>query len=184
MQGTFRGRVVGEVVLGTSSQKGTPFIQFYGEVTQDGDFKGKRARYDGYFTSNTEERTLESLLICGWTGDDLSEFTDGKLHGLDTNEVDFVIEEEEYEDENGNPRTASKIKWINRAGGGGKLFVENAMSEAAAKAFGAKMRGLVLKSRRKSAPKNSAAPPNRERDSYQGSRADDDIPFDRASTAR
>lgn len=151
--GKYKGRVVGNVVLGESAKKGTPFIQFYGEITE-GEFKGERARYEGYFTDKTSKRTIESLQTCGWEGSDLSEFSDGELHGLDANEVEFVIENESYEiqvedEQTGEVRTeersAARIQWINRPGSGGRLSVENAMKPEAAKAFGEKMRGLVLK---------------------------------------
>src|SRR5262249_16771388 len=96
--GKYIGRVFGQTVLGNSSNKGTPFIQFYGKITQ-GPEAGGKARYTGYFGPNSAERTIESIQLCGWEGDDVGEFADGELHGLDTNEVEFVIELEEYETE-------------------------------------------------------------------------------------
>lgn len=143
-----KGRAIGNVVLGTSMLKGTPFIEFYLECT-DGENKGARGRYTGYFTEKTQERTIEALQTCGWSGDDLSEFSDGELHGLDTNEVELVWELESYE-KDGETRTAPRVAFINRIGG--YLNVENAMTTSAAALFGEKMRGLVLKTRSKRAP--------------------------------
>lgn len=151
--GTYKARVSGECVLGESKQKSTPFIEFYLTII-DGDSKGQRARWTGYFTENTNERTVQALQICGWQGDDLSEFSDGALHGLDSNDVEIVVELEEYEvidKESGRPtgetRTSAKVAWINRAGG----FLNKAavMKPDAAKAFAAKMRGFVLQSKAK-----------------------------------
>lgn len=151
--GTYKARVQGECVLGTSKSKGTPFIEFYLTILE-GEHKGSRARWTGYFTENTNERTIQSLQICGWAGDDVSDFTDGMLHGLDSNEVEIVVELEEYEvvdkesgQKTGETKTSAKVAWINRAGG--FLNKAAAMNEGAAKAFGAKMRGLVLKAKEK-----------------------------------
>jgi hypothetical protein len=165
--GRYRGRAVGQVVLGKSRNKGTPQIEFYCEVTQ-GEFKGASARYTGYFGPNSADRVVESLQTCGWEGEDLGEFADGGLHGLDKNEVELVIELEEYEtntageDEPPNieKRVTPRVQFIN---GGPKLSVENAMSKEEAEAFGARMRGLVLKGRTKKTP----AQQRKESDSFE-----------------
>lgn len=155
--GTYKAKVQGECVLGTSKEKGTPFIEFYLTILE-GENKGGRARWTGYFTENTNERSIQSLQICGWAGDDLSQFSDGGLHGLDANEVEIVVEIEEYEKE-GETKHAPRVAWINRAGG--FLNKAAAMNPDAAKAFAERMRGLVLKSKEKnpvSAPKANASP--------------------------
>ena len=136
-----KGRIVGNVVLGESAKKRTPFIECYGEITE-GENKGARARWTGYFGPNSSERTVEALETCGWEGEDLSEFSDGELHGLDKNEVEFVLELEEYE-KDGEKRVSPRIAFINRLGG--YLNVDNAMTPEAAQSFGEKMKGLVLK---------------------------------------
>lgn len=173
--GTYKARVEGECVLGSSKNKGTPFLEFYLVIT-DGENKGGRARWTGYFSENTNERTIQSLQICGWQGDDVSEFADGGLHGLDANDVEIVVELEEYENEEGEKRTSPRVAWINRAGG--YLNKAAAMNADAAKAFGAQMRGLVLKSKAKNpqpttAVKPATAPPA----NGEAPPADDGIPF-------
>lgn len=145
--GTYKARATGEVVLGSSSQKGTPFIELYFEITQ-GDNKGGKVRWTSYFSEKTSERSIESLQYCGWKGDDMSEFSDGGLHGLDKNEVEIVVEIEEYNDKEGNPRSSPKVQWVNR-GGGGYLNTAQAMNTDAAQTFGERMRGLVLALRAK-----------------------------------
>ena len=183
--GTYKARVQGECVLGTSKSKGTPFIEFYLTILE-GEHKGSRARWTGYFTENTNERTIQSLQICGWAGDDVSDFTDGMLHGLDSNEVEIVVEVEEYENAEGETKTSAKVAWINRAGG--FLNKAAAMNEGAAKAFGAKMRGLVLKAKEKTPvvqqTKPAAAKPAPTRQPAPmpdsggfGGGGDDEIPF-------
>lgn len=157
--GTYKARVTGECVLGTSKQKGTPFIEFYLSII-GGENNGGRVRYTGYFSENTNERTIQSLQLCGWQGDDLSEFTDGGLHGLDANEVDIVVELENYTNAQGEERTSPRVAWINKTGG--FLNTEQAMNSDAAKAFAERMRGLVLAVKQRNpvlaAPAKPAAP--------------------------
>jgi hypothetical protein len=143
--GRYKARAIGEVVLGTSSKQGTPFIELYFEMLE-GESKGHKARWTGYFGPNSSERTIESLQTCGWAGDELGEFSDGQLHGLDTNEVEAVVENETYTDASGTERTSPRIQWINRLG---HLNVENAMTPEAAQSFSDKMKGLVLKMKSK-----------------------------------
>jgi hypothetical protein len=149
--GTYRAKACGEVVLGTSSQKGTPFIELYFQITE-GDNKGGKVRWTSYFSEKTNERSIESLQYCGWRGEDLSEFADGGLHGLDANEVEIVVELEEYQtkettEKPSETRVSPKVQWVNRAGG--YLNLEAAMNPQAAESFGERMRGLVLAMRAK-----------------------------------
>ncbi len=62
--------------------------------------------YFGSFSEKAEKHTLKALRACGWVGNDLS-----KVNDL-PNEVQLVVENEEYE---GEWRT--KIKWVNSIGG-------------------------------------------------------------------
>ncbi len=151
--GTYRAKASGNCVLGTSKNKGTPYLEFYFQIL-DGENKGGRVRWTGYFTENTSERSIQSLQVCGWQGEDLSDFEDGELHGLDACDVEIVVELEEYEDQEGNTKRSPRVQWVNRAGG--FLNTESAMNPQAAKSFGDRMRGLVLKSREKNAPKGAA----------------------------
>ncbi len=159
--GMYKARVDGECVLGESAKKGTPFIEFNLRLSE-GDNKGGYVRYTGYFSENTNERTIQSLQICGWAGDDIGEFADGKLHGLDANEVSIVVELEEYEVikdgvATGEKRTSPRVAWINRSGG----FLNTAakMDPGKAARFGETMRGIVLKAKEKN-PVTAAKPAN------------------------
>jgi hypothetical protein len=151
--GTYKARATGETVLGTSKNKGTPFLEFYLAII-GGENAGGLVRWTGYFTENTNERSIQSLQTCGWEGEDLSEFADGGLHGLDANEVDIVVEIETYQNAEGEERSRPRVAWINRAGG--YLNRDAAMNEEMAKTFGDRMRGLVMKMREK-APKGDGA---------------------------
>ena len=175
--GSYKAKVDGEVVLGASKNKGTPFIEFYLKILE-GPNQGGLVRWTGYFTDNTQERTIQALQICGWEGDDLSDFTDGGLHGLGKNEVSVVVELEEYENDQGETRVSPRVAWINRAGG--FLNREAAMNEGAAAAFGARMRGLVHKTKEKNpAPKTppKPAPKNGEDPGYDRGADDEPSPF-------
>jgi hypothetical protein len=159
--GTYNGRATGSVVLGKSPDKGTPFIEFL-FVLSEGEAAGEEVRWTGYFSESkcgkgtVAERTIQSLQYCGWQGDDLSEFANGDLHGLDTNEVRLVIENEPWKSD--PTKTTPRVQWVNKIGAG--LNVQNALSKDDAASFGDKMKGLVLKMRTKTnapATKDTAA---------------------------
>lgn len=147
LNGTYRARAV-EWDLGfTSTGKEQVMIRF--EVFHD-DEPSDHINYYGFFTEKTAKRTMETLRLLGWEGDDPT-----KLEGLDANEVDLVIEPEEYEG-----KWTSKVKWVNRPGGGG-LKNEKPMDEAARRAFAARMKGLAVESR-VNAPKPAAVKPQQQ----------------------
>jgi len=159
--GKYTARAVGEVVLGKSKTKDTPFIEFYFEV-RGGECSGERVRWTSYFTEKTSERTIQSMQLCGWDGDDLAVFSDGKLHGLNKKDVSIVVELESYKNEKGEDRTTPKVAWVNRIG---FLNTEARMTEDAASSFAAKMNDLIhlAKVRKPQATAESVS--------------DDDIPF-------
>lgn len=65
----------------------------------------------GFFTDLTFERTVESLRYMGWTGTDVLEL-DTPQANLNANEVELVVDHEEYEG-----KWRAKVKWVNRKGG-------------------------------------------------------------------
>lgn len=152
--GKYKARATGQVVLGTSSKQKTPFVECYFKII-GGENNDGEVRWTSYFSEKAAPRTIEALQICGWEGDDVGEFADGEPHGLDRNEVEIVVELEEYEDENGDKKTSPRVQWVNRLGG--YLNVQNAMSKDDAASFGEKMRGLVLKMKTKKASPPSEA---------------------------
>lgn len=174
MQGTFKARAR-EWALG-HSKNGNEQVAVLFEITQ-GEHAGKSVTWFGSFTDATTERTLDSLRHCGWTGDNFAE-----LNGLDANEVEIVVDEDDYE---GKRRT--KVQWVNRPS---RLAMREQMSAQQASAFAAKMRGRALQHRQKygaqPAP-TAAAPrtPSKPRDSMNATPSDwggptptdDDIPF-------
>jgi hypothetical protein len=151
---------------------GKPQVSVTFTITDEGEANGREIVWFGYFTEKTEARTLESLRICGWEGDDLT-----NLGPLD-NDVSIVVDHEQYEG-----KWQAKVRWVNKAGGG-NFKMAKPMSPEQLKAFAAEMRGAARASAEGS-PKKPAARPA----SSNGSRGSaghdernpppptDDIPF-------
>lgn len=152
--GTYRARGT-EAVL-AETKNGDPQIAIDFVITQ-GEHEGQHLMWRGFFTEKTTNRTIESLEHCGWSGTDLTD-----LSGIDTNEVDLVVEHEEFTDqETGETRTSAKVRWVNAIGGISRL---NPMEAATGKAFAAKMKGHILAHRAKKkgggpARANGGSPP-------------------------
>jgi hypothetical protein len=135
---------------------------------------GQTIVWYGYFTDLTTERTLESLEYMGWDGVDI---TDPK--GLDTNEVQLVIE---HEPPNDQGKVFAKVQWVNRIGGG--LAMKEELVGGALQNFKQRMAGAVMARRqaagkpvnaRKPAAQRSAPPADDFGPSNYG--PDDEIPF-------
>lgn len=93
----------------------------------------------GFFTEATQERTIESLRVIGWTGNDFSVFEQGKELPAEMLGTEFVVvvENDTYEGV-----TRAKIQWINRADGG--IAVKSPMSTAAVASFAARMKAACI----------------------------------------
>ena len=152
--GTYKARATKALLAQVGANK-TPAMQVVFQIIDEGPAHGDTIRWDGWLTDKTQERTIEALGHCGWTGDDISVYAKegAPLQGMDLNDVELVVEMESYE-KDGEKKTAAKVQWVNRIGGRG-LNVDNAMPEAEAVAFAQKMKGLVLKARAKA---GTAAP--------------------------
>jgi len=131
--GTFRARAV-EGDLGIA-QTGKEQVHIKFCITSGPD-EGQHVIWFGYFNSpENAKRTLESLRFCGWAGTDISDLT-----GIDANEVEVVVEQEEY-----NGKTRAKVRWINEIGGGPS--VSKRMTDVQRQAFAARMKGLAMATR-------------------------------------
>lgn len=131
MKGKYKGRAK-TWGLGETS-KGDPQVAVEFTIPVEGGDPALRTWY-GYFTDKTADRTIESLRTCGWKGDDLSDLT-----GLDANEVELVIDEEEYPVGSGKMR--DKVEWINKLSSG--AILKTPMSEDKAKSFAAQMKARI-----------------------------------------
>lgn len=130
--GTYRGKATRGKLGLTSTGKEQVAVEF--TFT---DPPGQRLTWFGFFTDGTFDRTIESLRACGWKGNDLSEFShpDGALPAGMENEVELVVEHEEYEG-----KVRARIAWVNSGGG---LALKTALDEGQARAFAARMKGRI-----------------------------------------
>lgn len=92
---------------------------------------GEDVFWRGNFSEKGLKHTVKALRAMGWKGDDLS-----NLAGLDTNHVDLVLEEREW---NGEVKT--EVKWVNSAGGG--MHVSASMPGESLASFAAEMKGRI-----------------------------------------
>lgn len=152
-EGRYRAKAT-EGALGESSN-GNPQVAVCCELL-DAEYAGREITWFGSFSKNKGqgkktplERTIETLRTFGWEGDDLSDLT-----GIDANEVNLVVEHEEYPEGSGDWQ--AKVKWVNRGG----LALKAPMSPESAKAFAAKMRGEVIAASRGIARPKPATKPN------------------------
>lgn len=153
---------------GKSKEKGTDFVRLTFRIA-DGDFAGRSVAWDGYFTENTDERTIQSLQHCGCTfpNNDIT-----NLEGVDANEVIVVVEHQQFDREEG-PVTFARVAWVNALTRG--IATELQMDQTQKASFADKMRGkLSFKKAGKPAPQ--AASSGFPADDFPLA-SDDDTPF-------
>lgn len=144
-----------EFTFGKTS-KGTEQVALLFEVA-DGEAKGQRITWYGFFTDATYERTLDSLENAGWDGQSLQ-----KLGGLGSRPCVIVVENEEGQD----GKTYPRVRWVNGLGGG--LSVKEKMETNEVNALEERMKGAMLERRQK---RGQQQPQGR------GREPGDDIPF-------
>ena len=132
--GTYKARAIDGVLCKTSTGKEQVAIRF--QLLAEG-YGGIEVTWFGFFTPKTERRTLDALDYMGWDGEDISE-----LAGIGQNEVEIVIENEVYQD-----KKNSKVRWVNRVGGGGLGGFE-ALPPNEAQSFAQRLRGATLAAKR------------------------------------
>jgi hypothetical protein len=130
-EGNYRGKPVRAALGLTSTGKEQIAVQF--ELVEPA---GTRMTWYGFFTDAATERTVESLRHCGWRGDDLSEFAEGRPlpAGFDQ-EVELVVKHEEYQG-----KTNARIAFVN---GGGGLAMKEALTADQATAFARRMKSKI-----------------------------------------
>jgi hypothetical protein len=143
--------------FGRTPTKGTDFVRVSFELL-DADFAGETIAWDGYFTDNTSQRTIESLRHCGCTfpGNDAT-----NLEGLGSQDVQIESEIQEYQDRNGFPKESARVRWVNALGGRSGVSPELQMSAGQKAAFKARMMGFLVASSQAqaAAPAKPAAKP-------------------------
>lgn len=101
-----------EWVLG-ESENGKPHIAISFHIKDPLDGVEKFVGWRGWFTDAATDRTIESLRYLGFEGDDVS-----NLIGLDKNEVELVIEDEEYTKEGETEaKLFTRVQFINQVRG-------------------------------------------------------------------
>lgn len=167
--GTHKARAR-EWALGHSSTgKEQVAVEF---VLIGGEHDGSSITWYGYFTDGAVDRTLDSLRHCGWNGEGFPDLT-----GLDKNEVQLVIEQEEYQGQ-----WHDKVKWVNKAGG---VAMKDPMTPQQATSFAQRMKGKLMAHKatyggpREHRPaSNGRAPASQQRRGYAPPADEsDDIPF-------
>jgi hypothetical protein len=154
-EGYHRARAVKPVgnPWGKSKEKGTDFVRINFKIL-DGEFAGRIVVWDGYFTDNTTDRSIEALQYCGCTfpGGDIT-----NLAGIDANDVSIVVEHNPFKDEQGVEKTYARVAWVNALTRG--VATELQMDAHAKSSFADKMRGkLAFASASKpTAPRGPAA---------------------------
>jgi len=128
-EGTWKVRGT-EGALGTSST-GNETVGISLTILE-GEAKGSRITWYGFFTEKTFDRTIEALRHLGWEGNDISD-----LRGVDRLEAYAVIEHEADED----GELHAKVRWINSGGG---VALKDRMDVGSAKAFAERVKGRVL----------------------------------------
>lgn len=101
----------------------------------DGESVGNRFVWYGYFSEKAAPYTIKGLRDCGWTGNDIGAITVFDL----TEEVEIEVVTEMYE---GKEKT--KVNRVNKPGQS-VAALKNKMGDAQKKAFGAKFKGLVMR---------------------------------------
>jgi hypothetical protein len=128
--GTYRARAVQWGLGETKAGKEQVAVEF---VILDVDgTPGQHITWYGHFSEAALPLTVAALRACGWAGLDLS-----VLEGLDTNEVELVIEHDTYEG-----KTNAKVRFVNVPRTGGALL-KAPLDDAKKKAFAARMRGAI-----------------------------------------
>lgn len=126
--GTYRVRGVDGALGMTGTGKEQVGVEL--EILE-GDAKGQRITWRGYFTDGTFDRTIESLRHLGWQGNDLAD-----LRGINANEAVAVIEHEQYEG-----KLRARVQWINAPGG---IALKERLDASQTAAFAARMKGRIL----------------------------------------
>ena len=104
---------------GKSKEKGTLGITVVFLITQEGPQKGQMIEWTGWLTDKTKDRTAQSLVLCGFDGQD--------PETIKKNEVVLVVEHEDIPADPNNPtappRKRAKVAWVNDPARGGMGMV-------------------------------------------------------------
>jgi hypothetical protein len=139
------------------TEKGKEQIAIGFELTHPDDPDcGARITYFGTFTDAEEGKkygaldfTMQAIRYIGYTGDDLSELPALAEAGQLAQEVELVVQHEEY-----NGALSAKVKFVNRPGGG-QVQLKKPLDERELKVFAQAMKSRL----RADAPRKSSGTP-------------------------
>ncbi len=112
------------------AETGTELVAVLFELTE-GEFRGTRITWRGYFTDRTSKRAIESLKFTGWKGSWETWEGLGSLH--------VQLDVQEDRDMKSGEVRGTRVAWVNPSG----LMMRNGMDPAQRKAFAGRMTGLV-----------------------------------------
>lgn len=135
-KGYYDAHASGAAITFGRSENGNTQIAVEFEIDSP-DYAGETITWIGHFTDKTAARTIESLQIAGWQGDDVSDLDGQPGSTVLPDAVSLTCEGEEYQGE-----YKCKVQWVNRPGGGRFKFKEQ-ISGTDLKAFGAQLRATV-----------------------------------------
>lgn len=137
--GRYRARAV-EWAWGVSSNNNPQLAVAFDFL----DHPGQRMTRYLSFTDDAFDYSLKALRNCGWQGDNFEDLT-----GLDANEVQLVLDWEEYQG-----KRELRIQFINQSGG---LALKQAMEPTQIASFAQRMRGRIQQADREAG--RTKAPP-------------------------
>lgn len=114
-EGIYHARATSNWTLSETS-KGTPYIRLEFDLL-DGAARGQKIARDFFLSDKTWKKTVGSLRVCGWVGDDVSNLT-----GIENNEVVVKVVHEMITDRQGAPvcdnegnaRYRHAIAWVGK----------------------------------------------------------------------
>lgn len=136
---------------GKSKIKGSHGITVVFNVTQDGPHKGQILEWTGWLSDASKGRTAESLVLCGFDGQD--------PETIKKNEVLLVVQHEDIPPDPNNPsapvRKRARVSWVNDPARGG-MGMEPLDGAERAQVM-ADLRGLVFAKREEMNKKAAAS---------------------------
>lgn len=109
---------------------GTELVAVLFEIVE-GECKGEKVTWRGYFTEKTQRRAIESLKHCGWRGDWET------FDGIGDCEVQLDVQEDR--DMRTGEFRGTRVAWVNPS----RTGVKNSMDAATRAQFAARMKGVV-----------------------------------------
>lgn len=105
----YAARATGYPIQFAPSSNGNMQIAVEFKVEDHAELAGDTITWIGHFTDDTAERTLESLQIAGWQGEDVSELAGRPGNDVLPDQVSLACDVEEYKGEQ-----LLRVQWVNR----------------------------------------------------------------------